>query len=238
MGERSRLVRALLWLLAMSCKFLRLMLVTAMAATVAVHAAPARACSPLTAGPIHTLELAEQSVDIHAPEAPEIIAVEATEFHVSDSGCDLGRPDCGSSGGIRWVRITLRAADDRTPAAEMGYRLTGSPSALGYLGSGRDLRAMDGVISLPYSNEEPVSFDLEIRSVDLAGKVSVASSIAHVDQPGAPVGGCSVGRRAVAARWPSSVLPALALVAALVARPRRRRGAGKVKPVQAGRPSP
>jgi hypothetical protein len=180
---------------------------------------PARACSPPLAGPPHTLDPGEQAVDTQPPEPPEIGAIEITSHQTENSGCALGAK-CGGEV-VRQVRIPVTARDDRTPPDKMGYRLMPEPGAP-FFGSLGDFRAKDGALTLTISTEDPFSFDLAIKSVDLAGNVSADASTTHVSEPDT-AGGCAIDRRAGRGRAATSTIAALGLGAAFVVRRRRRR---------------
>jgi hypothetical protein len=182
-------------------------------------------CSPVKIGPPHVLDPAQQATDVQAPGTPEIGAIEVTPFQPFDEGCGLSQSACGGGRGIRWVNIPLTARDDRTPAVALGYRLTSDANQPFFSPTGGTVRATDGVISIPISHDQPLSFKLTIETVDLAGNVSAAGATAQVSDPGSSEGGggCRVASRGGGRRSNGTViLAALVLAAAWLWRGRGR----------------
>jgi hypothetical protein len=148
-------------------KLLALFAVVACAVAVASDAA---ACSfaPLT---VHELDPAEQAVDTTAPAAPVITGYSMVRNPPSDDAC--AATSCDGSGQIG---IELApGADDRTPAARLGYRirlLGGVPEGLTPPPEAVRPDA-SGTIWLLFSDRgQAIAAELAISAVDLAGNVS------------------------------------------------------------------
>jgi hypothetical protein len=103
----------------------------------------------------------------------------------------------------------------------MGYRLTSDASAPFFWVVGSASRTTDGAISLPIRGDDPLSFDVVIHSVDLAGNVSPVGATAHVSDPG-HAGGCGIVRRTREPRSSGTLILAALLAGTWLTRPRRR----------------
>jgi hypothetical protein len=103
----------------------------------------------------------------------------------------------------------------------MGYRITPDDNTPSFINSG-DIRANEGMLTIQLRTEEPLSFDLEIRSIDLAGNVSTGHSVARVSDPGS-AGGCAIQRGTGSTPRRAGLTPVVALIAAVLAGLRRRR---------------
>ncbi len=122
----------------------------------------------------HQLDEAEIVADAAAPGRPDVEGVGITRGRgPRDVGCSQQVSSCDDMGVIE---LSVSAADDRSPADELGYRLS---LASGELPAGLQLpagavRAERGLIVLPWSDgasddQEAFSFELSLVAVDLAG---------------------------------------------------------------------
>jgi hypothetical protein len=156
-----------------------------LAAAVLAAPAPADACRRVYSAD-HDLNVEEMAVDQVPPSAPVLVEASVHEMR-------YGRWERHSCAGMHSRTLLVQvsgAADDRTPAAELGYRveLVGGHAPAGVFPL-RPLRAPDGrlIIDLPLTEE--VHAEIAVRAVDLAGNESPLSEAIHVhDQPGS---GCS-----------------------------------------------
>ena len=197
----------------------------AVAGLVSMIPADADACS--FAGPeIHTLDAAEQAVDVAPPGAPTLLDLQIVRGQGPQSaGC--GGSSATSCDDIGQIRLNLVAADDRTDAARIGYRISLAGGALpsGLLLPDEPIRTFDGWISLIWIDEatddqERIEFSLTVTAIDLAGNESAPAASIQVDNAGGFL-------NRAARRGP--LLPLAFLIAALAinilrnARPIRRR---------------
>jgi hypothetical protein len=158
----------------------------------ALSAPPASACS--IADYRHVLDETEQELDSTPPGVVEVLDVEVHRGRGPD--CEgLGGYSATSCDDIGWISITVvPPADDRTPADEMGYRLSIVEGDLaGIICRDLDVRAQDGVLHLHWidgdtDDQEPVDFQVVLQAIDLGGNLGPASAPVDVRHPGS--GGC------------------------------------------------
>ena len=193
-------------------------LVIASAAATAWFPVDARACSSL--GPVpHVLDPAMQATDQAAPTLPPLDVPRITRGKAAErSGCGYSQSSCDDLGG---VAIAVRATDDQTPPAQIGYRMTlagGSlPSGLSLPGA---VKASGDVVGLTWvdgatDDQEPIDFTLRVVAIDLAGNESAPQMVRVSDG----AGGCAVAPARAAHGGPAFV----AVAALLLAARRRRR---------------
>jgi len=194
-------------------------LIIAIVAGAASIPAPARACS--SAGPTpHVVDPAMQATDQMPPTLPPPGAPRITRGKGAQGvGCTASASSCDDIGSIV---IPVRATDDNTPPAQIGFRMSvedGSlPSGL-TLPSGA-VKPWGDVLVLNWvdgasDDQEPIDFTLRVVAIDLAGNESAPQTVRVSNDPG----GCTIAP----ARRPYSALAFVATAVSLLATRRWRR---------------
>jgi hypothetical protein len=170
-------------------------------------ARPAVACKIVGNQP-HTLDAQAQSSDSTPPGAPTV-AVESIRRGKGPegSGCSQSASSCDDLGSIA---LLVSATDDQSPPEKTGYRIEIASGTLpsGLTLPGTDVRGMgDGRLFFGWNDgntdaQEPLSFSLMIRAVDLAGNVGQPATI-QITDPGAG-SGCTLAARGLTTSWPTT----------------------------------
>jgi hypothetical protein len=184
---------------------------------------PARPCS-IPAPTPHLIDVAAQQVDHTAPVLAPTPAV-VVRRGPSPDGC--GAQQITSCDGVGSISITPVATDDRSPAAQIGFRLRvvagNLPDRLTLPST--DIQALSGAINLHWDDgieddHEAFSFTLELSAVDSAGNAS--APITLVVAEGGSGGACAMGGGAGGAWWPLGLLLVVGCLARIAARRRAR----------------
>jgi uncharacterized protein (TIGR03382 family) len=187
---------------------------------------PARACS-LSPQTEHTLDPGEETADTTAPGAPVLGALRVSR-QPSLPGCQ----DSGACDGTGLISFAITApADDRTPGAEMGYRLELASNVPNVFPPDETVRVdSEGRIYIYFNDQDQaLDFTLSVRAVDLGGNVGEPATIEVSHEggvgclddgnPPAPAPGEGGGCSAAGSSPGALVLASMAL--ALVVRRRR-----------------
>jgi hypothetical protein len=170
-------------------------LLTATLVLLLIHR-PGRTCSLATPAD-HVVDPGEQQADTQPPAAPEVTGVSVRQPSASGGGCGGSTSGAsGSCGDVGFINIAVRATDDRTASADMGYKISlasGSPPSTLKLPT-KAIRASEptGLFLYWTGDATDLDFELQIFSVDRGGNVSATATVARVRSE--REGGCSVAR--------------------------------------------
>lgn len=176
---------------------------------------PADACEPAYSDE-HQLEDQGLPLDQTPPSAPDQVEAEVRESKSSP----WARHSCAGQQLRQLLVRVAGAADDRTPAQKLGFRveLVGGQAPPGAFPT-QIFRAMEGLIIVSLPLEGDLDAQIAVRAVDLAGNQSPLGQSIGVQH--LPAGGCTQAGGGMA-------LPALLvlMVASVGLRLRRRRASG------------
>jgi hypothetical protein len=175
--------------------------------------------------PAHVIDVAAQQVDRTPPSLAPMPAV-ALRRGPAPEGC--GAQQITSCDGVGSLGITPVATDDRSAAAQIGFRLRVVAGNLpdGLTLPSTDIQASSGTIYLQWDDgieddHEAFSFTLELSAVDSAGNASAPVTLVVSD--GGSDGGCAVGGGAAGAWWPMMLLVVVGGLARIAVRQSGRR---------------
>ena len=180
------------------------------------------ACSFGSPQPL-VLDPQAKASDTTPPSVPvaKVDSVRRGRGPTTNSDCSQSASSCDDIGSID---IAVTATDDQTPTDRMGYQVE---VVAGRLPDGLALPTgpvlqMGGHLYLHWidgatDGQEPISFTLTIRAVDLAGNTSPPADVEVADIGGS---GCSLVGRRLGSSWAATVI--LLLMAARCLRRVRR----------------